>query len=87
MFRDFTSVAALIKKYRAQKNISQTELSRKLDYKNGQFVSNVERAKCSMPLKMANRTCSVLDIPQDEMVAAYLEDYAGTVLNFMGKKQ
>ena len=54
--------------------MSQSDLSEIIGYKNGQFVSNVERALCSIPAKMAKKVRAALDITADEMMDAYLKD-------------
>ncbi len=52
--RCFKNIAKLIRTKRLQhpKAYSQSELSHLLGYKNGQFISNVERALCNIPLKV-----------------------------------
>ncbi|MBT3584455.1 MAG: helix-turn-helix transcriptional regulator [Halobacteriovoraceae bacterium] len=79
--RNFENVAKLFKSKRLEhpKKYSQAELSALLGYKNGQFISNVERGLCSIPLKMLARVASILDIPWEEMRKSLLEDYAVTV--------
>ena len=44
MSSNFDQMAKLIKKKRAEKKLSQGQLSFKLGYKNGQFISNVEKS-------------------------------------------
>ncbi len=83
--RSFHSIAKLIKTKRLNhpKAYSQSELSTILGYKNGQFISNVERALCNIPLKMLNKVADVLDIPKDELKKAILEDEAKTLDNYL----
>jgi len=87
--RCFDNIAKLIKTKRSAhpKNYSQSELSRLLGYKNGQFISNVERALCNIPLKMLTRVCDILNISPGELKDAMLADYRETLENFLdGKK-
>jgi hypothetical protein len=83
--RSFENIAKTLKKYRLQhpRKISQVELSNLLGYKNGQFVSNVERGICAIPLKALNDLQRVLSIPQDELVQAMVKDFEQTVLNHL----
>lgn len=83
--RSFNGIAQLVKKYRLQhpKKLSQVELSNLLGYKNGQFVSNVERGICAIPLKALSELVSILDIPQHELVKAMVKDYEETIINHL----
>lgn len=83
--RCFTHIAELVKKYRLRhpKKLSQVELSNLLGYKNGQFVSNVERGICSIPLKALGDLRTILEIPQDELVRAMSKDYEITIVNHL----
>ncbi len=79
--RSFTNIAQLIKTKRVQhpKGYSQSELSHLLGYKNGQFISNVERALCNIPLKMLARVAEILNIDPQELKAAILRDQEATL--------
>jgi transcriptional regulator with XRE-family HTH domain len=83
--RCFKNIALLIRSRRMShpKGYSQSELSHLLGYKNGQFISNVERALCNIPLKMLKRVSEVLDIPADELKAAILKDQEETLNNYL----
>ena len=83
--RSFTNIAKLIKTKRINhpKEYSQSELSQLLGYKNGQFISNVERALCNVPLKMLRRVSEVLDIPFEELKVAILKDQEATINNYL----
>jgi transcriptional regulator with XRE-family HTH domain len=83
--RCFKNIAQLIRSRRMShpKGYSQSELSHLLGYKNGQFISNVERALCNIPLKMLKRVSEVLDIPADELKAAILKDQEETLNNYL----
>lgn len=64
------NAAALLREARKRKNYSQAEVSFLLGYKNGQFISNVERGKCNLPPKLLPKLCEVLEIaPEDARVA------------------
>ena len=83
--RCFKNIAELIKSKRLQhpKSYSQSELSHLLGYKNGQFISNVERALCNIPLKMLSRVSEVLDVNPGELKSAILRDHEETLNNYL----
>jgi transcriptional regulator with XRE-family HTH domain len=87
--RSFRHIAALVKNYRKNNSqrLGQEELSQLLGYKNGQFISNVEREKCSVPLKTLSKLEKVLEIPQNELIEAVVNDYRETVFNHMSSYQ
>ena len=79
--RSFENIAKLIRHKRMShpKAYSQSDLSKMLGYKNGQFISNVERSLCSIPLKMLAKVSIILDIPKEELKQTVLKDYENTV--------
>jgi transcriptional regulator with XRE-family HTH domain len=83
--RCFKNIAQLIRTKRMNhpKGYSQSELSHLLGYKNGQFISNVERALCNIPLKMLRKVSEVLDITAEELKAAILKDQEETLNNYL----
>ena len=83
--RCFKNIAKLIRTKRLQhpKGYSQSELSHLLGYKNGQFISNVERALCNIPLKMLVKVSGVLDIDPAELKGAILADHDETLNNYL----
>ena len=86
--RCFNNIAKLIRQKRINhpKAFSQSELSQLLGYKNGQFISNVERALCNIPLKMLTKVSEVLDIPQTDLKSAILLDHEVTICNYLEGK-
>jgi transcriptional regulator with XRE-family HTH domain len=85
--RSFKHIAQLIRTKRINhpKNYSQSDLSVLLGYKNGQFISNVERGLCNVPLKMMKRISEVLEIDPDDLKTAILKDHEETLTNFFNK--
>ena len=83
--RSFQHIAKLIREKRMNhpKAYSQSELSQLLGYKNGQFISNVERALCNIPLKMLGKVSSILDIDPSLLKEAMLKDHETTLNNFL----
>ena len=82
--KSFKHVAVLIRTKRLQHPdfLSQAELSLRLGYKNGQFISNVERGMCNVPLKMLKKISIVLNINTEELKAALLKDHEETLTNY-----
>ncbi len=87
--RSFENMANLIRSKRMNhpKGYSQSELSQLLGYKNGQFISNVERALCNIPLKMLARVSEILNIPPDDLKRAILLDQEKTIDNYLRRGQ
>ena len=83
--RSFEHIAKLIRTKRVThpKSYSQSELSELLGYKNGQFISNVERALCNIPLKMLSKVSVILDIPASELKDAILKDQEQTIESYL----
>jgi transcriptional regulator with XRE-family HTH domain len=82
--RSFKHIANLIRTKRINhaKSYSQADLSSILGYKNGQFISNVERGLCSVPLKMMKKISDVLEINPDDIKMAILKDHEVTLTKF-----
>ena len=74
--------ANLIKVARIKKGFSQSELSEKLGYKNGQFVSNIERQKCGLPSKDLAKICKILDIESEKLKKAIVGDFRNKVITY-----
>jgi len=86
--RHFKNLAHLVKKKRLAhpQSLSQTDLSEKLGYKNGQFISNVERSLCHLPFKILPQVCEVLLISPEELKEAMLKDYESTIEYYLANK-
>ena len=85
--RSFEHIAKLIRTKRINhaKGYSQSELSALLGYKNGQFISNVERALCNIPLKMLGKVSEILDIDPEELKETILKDNEATLNNYFAR--
>ena len=77
--REFANIATLVKSYRTPKGLSQTQLSKELGYKNGQFISNVERGLCSIPFEKISKLSQVLEVPTVQVKEAILKDYSSNI--------
>ncbi len=87
--RVFESIAKLIrvKRRSLSPKVSQQGLSYKLGYKNGQFISNIERGLCSVPLRSLGSICEVLNVSKEELRETLLKDYADTIDNYFAEAQ
>lgn len=85
--RTFKNIAKLVRTKRSEhpKHLSQSELSVLLGYKNGQFISNVERGLCNVPLKMMKQITDVLNIDPLELKKAILKDHEETLISYLNK--
>lgn len=83
--KTFNNIATLVRVARNKTTLSQQDLSWKLGYKNGQFISNVERALCSVPLKKAPQLCEVLDINMEHFKDACVQDLKSNIDNAFEK--
>ena len=85
--RSFNHVANLLKSKRLthHKRYSQSELSKLLGYKNGQFISNIERGLCNIPLKNLKHLSEILDINQSELKQAMLADFEASIDRYIKK--
>jgi len=74
--RQFNTVGNLIKARRKELELSQLELNQRLGYKDGhgQFISNIERGLCSLPLDKVIDLCKMLRININDFKAAYFKD-------------
>lgn len=86
--RSFDHIAKLIRTKRLEHPLaySQSQLSLALGYKNGQFISNVERGLCNIPLKILPKICEVLNIHPQELKEAILRDQEATLVNYLDKE-
>ena len=72
-------LSKLIKEKRKDANLSQSELSVALGYKNGQFISNIERDLCGVPLKKAGLLCELIVIDPNEFKAVLMFDFENKI--------
>lgn len=80
--RVFNNIAKLVSNRRQNLGLTQTELSIMVGFKNGQFVSNIERGLCSIPAKDIVKLADGLKINSSLIVEAMVLDYKETLSNF-----
>lgn len=83
--REFKNIGRLVKATRESKGISQTFLSRELGYKNGQFVSNIERGICSIPFEKILTLSTLLGIDPTLIKEAVMKDYSLAIDSYIRK--
>lgn len=84
--RTFKNIAVLVHDARAEAKLSQAQLSHKLGYRNGQFISNVERGLCNVPLKKITALAKHISVEPKKIVAAMTIDFNETLVSFTGVK-
>lgn len=87
--KHFGNIAQLVKDARQNhpKGYSQSELSYAMGYKNGQFISNIERGLCSTPLKSLYKLSSVLGIDREVLKEAIIKDMGETLDYYLAKEE
>lgn len=71
----FYFIAELILAIRNKSGLSQKLFSEKIGYKNGQFISNVERALCPVPAKTQLKISEVFNVAKENLLDASTKDY------------
>jgi transcriptional regulator with XRE-family HTH domain len=73
----FLNVASLVKNRRMELKLSQKDLTKCVGYKNivkSQFISNIERGICGIPLKDVPKFSEILNLPIEDFKKAYIKD-------------
>lgn len=81
--REFRNIGKLVKTARETKGLSQTQLSKELGYKNGQFVSNIERGICSIPHEKIRTLSTLLEVDPQDVKTAIIQDYSTTIDSYI----
>lgn len=79
MIRNFIHIAKVVRTARERTPYSQSDLSHLLGYKNGQFVSNIERSKCSTPINRVADLAKHLSIDPELIKEAMVKDYSESI--------
>lgn len=70
----FKNISSLVLEARTKMNESQVEFAKAIGLGIGQFVSNIERGICPLPLKNYLPLCKHAKIPLEKIITARLED-------------
>jgi len=65
----------LLKEKRTALALSQSDVAEKVGYSNGQFISNIERGLCPVPLKSLKKLITLYKIDASEVVELLTQDY------------
>ena len=72
--RSFKNISRVIQHYRNERCISQSQLASEIGYRNGQFISNVERGLCSIPAEKIYSTSLALVCEPGLIIDAIIKD-------------
>lgn len=75
MPRRFDNIADTVRFHRIKMGLSQTDLSKVLNYKNGQYISNVERGLCSLPARTLHKLSAALRVSTEDLVEKMVLDF------------
>lgn len=73
--KKFPNIAKCLREHRNKVGVSQANLATMVGYKNGQFISNVERGLCSVPLKSLAKLAYHLKAHPEDIGDAMLRDH------------
>ena len=65
---------------RVAKGLSQAEVSKYLNLKSPQYVSNIERGVCSPSLETLNKLIALYDLDRLELISYLVEEYKQEVI-------
>jgi transcriptional regulator with XRE-family HTH domain len=71
--KKFGSFGSFLKTARERRNITQSELAKKLGYSTSQFISNWERGLCDPPLDAIPEISQFLGISKKDVMSVILE--------------
>ena len=60
--------------------MSQSQLAKAMGNYNYQYISNIERAKCSVPVKSLDAVARCLRIDKEIIITTMVEDYRNFLL-------
>lgn len=84
--KTFKNIAEVIRVKRTAAGISQQDLSGLIGYKNGQFVSNVERGLCSIPQEKIYLIAGLIKAEPQELMTAIAKDFTDHMERTVGVK-
>jgi transcriptional regulator with XRE-family HTH domain len=71
--KKFGSFGSFLKNAREKRNVTQSELAKKLGYTTSQFISNWERGLCDPPMDAIPEISQFLGLSKRDVVTAILE--------------
>lgn len=74
-----------LKQYRENKKLSQIYVAKSLGYDSGQFISNIERGMCRMPLDKCKKYLSLIDYPYDRYKMLLMDEFDRKLNKYLGR--
>ncbi len=72
--KDWENLAELVRSARIQLGLSQGSLAKLLGYSSPQFISNMERGLCSLPVEKLKKLMNILKIAPEDLVTCIIRD-------------
>ena len=69
------NIKKVVRDARIKADLSQVKVGAILGFKNGQYLSQIERGEASFPLGKASDFCDLVGLDKKEMAVAYKEDF------------
>jgi len=83
--KKFNHISNYLKARRAEVGISQGDLSRSIGFKNGQYISNIERGLCSIPSAKITALATSLKTKPRDIIDVMVMDYHDNVMRESGE--
>ena len=77
---NFSNISKLIRHHRKKQRLSQTQLAEAMGDYHYQYISNIERARCSVPVKSLDALARCLRVDKEVIITAMVEDYRNSLL-------
>lgn len=75
----FENFGKFLRTSRINASKTQDQVAKELGFKNGQFVSNMDRGICSLPVKNIETLGECLDVSANSIRMAMLRDYKNKI--------
>jgi len=86
MRRQRSELANFLRTQRIKKGLSQKRVAAALGYSSAQYVSNIERGVCSVPIKALRKMCILYGIKREHLIAVMLIDARARLENVLNSK-
>jgi len=82
----YENTSTLISEWRSLNKLGQKALALKLGYRSAQFISNIERGLCLLPVKKFNKLSRVLGLDLELIKTAYIADISEEINRVIYKR-
>lgn len=79
-------IGELLKRARKERGLSQHEITFMLGWSSPQFLSNIERGKCSLPPQYFRRVAFLLKLPVSKLIGVHMEAEHDRVKKIVNQK-